>query len=128
VASAQLHWPIGLHAARAAEEVWEARTEHLEVLCARMPMHFVRDGALTAFTFGLLRDGGEQYCTLLLKVAQARLSDLPATPKALITQLTQATPARYLLIHQVLVDAAQALRYAVDSLSFESKSTQGDAK
>jgi hypothetical protein len=43
------------------------------------------------------------------------MADLSASPQALIHELTECGPERYLLINRELAEAAQALRYAADS-------------
>ena len=121
MADLRQNWPQSLHAARLVQELWPERTEHLSTLCKRIPAFFVREGVLVAFTFALSRDGGPQYCGLLLDLVRTRMPDLSTSPPALVRELSQCDPERYLLINREFAQAAQALRYAADAFPKEDK-------
>ena len=111
------YWPLSLHTAHEFEKVWPNRSEHLAVLCKRLPIFFCRESLLTAVTFALSRDGGTQYVELLLKVAQKRLPSLSTNPTELIKKLMNCELTEYQLINRVFIEASESIRFTSASYS-----------
>ena len=118
------HWPLSLHTAHELEKVWPKRSESLAVLCKRLPIFFCRENVLTAITFALSREGGSQYMELLLKVAQKQLPSLNTDGLKLTQRLVACELAEYQLIGRVLIEAAEAIRFA--SASYSDKEVSND--